>query len=84
MRCLVYFLLCILRTCLFELNFRYSPEYVKEYIEGSKPMFSVGEYWDNCEYSPTDSSLNYNQGSENCNKQKSIAQRTILFFSHVM
>ncbi|XP_078163645.1 alpha-amylase-like 2 isoform X1 [Carex rostrata] len=39
----------------------YSPKYVKEYIEGSKPMFSVGEYWDNCEYSPTDCSLNYNQ-----------------------
>ncbi|KAJ4759323.1 Alpha-amylase [Rhynchospora pubera] len=41
----------------------YSPEFVKEYVEKSKPMFSVGEYWDNCEYSPTDSSLNYNQDS---------------------
>ncbi|KAJ3706802.1 hypothetical protein LUZ61_010507 [Rhynchospora tenuis] len=39
----------------------YSPEFVKEYIEESKPMFSVGEYWDSCEYSPTDNSLNYNQ-----------------------
>lgn len=79
MWCLVYFLLRILRTCLFEINCRYSPKYVKEYIEGSKPMFSVGEYWDNCEYSPTDCSLNYNQGSNNCNKQKSIAQQYYSF-----
>jgi alpha-amylase len=35
---------------------------VKEYIEESKPLFAVGEYWDSCEYSPPDYRLNYNQG----------------------
>ncbi|XP_028067942.1 probable alpha-amylase 2 isoform X2 [Camellia sinensis] len=28
----------------------YSAKYVKEYIEGAKPVFSVGEYWDSCNY----------------------------------
>ncbi|KAF5202041.1 Alpha-amylase 3 protein, partial [Thalictrum thalictroides] len=37
----------------------YAPKYVKEYIEGSKPIFSVGEYWDSCNYSGT--KLEYNQ-----------------------
>jgi hypothetical protein len=45
------------------LNCRYSPKFVKEYVEESKPMFSVGEYWDSCEY--TDGTLNYNQGEKN-------------------
>lgn len=39
---------------------RFSPKYVKEYIEGAKPVFSVGEYWDTCNY--MGSSLDYNQG----------------------
>ncbi|KAF5206143.1 Alpha-amylase, partial [Thalictrum thalictroides] len=39
----------------------YAPKYVKEYIEGSKPIFSVGEYWDSCNYSGT--KLEYNQDS---------------------
>lgn len=39
---------------------RYSAKYVKEYIEGSKPAFCVGEYWDSCSYNGT--YLNYNQG----------------------
>ncbi|PNY07594.1 putative alpha-amylase 2-like protein [Trifolium pratense] len=39
----------------------YSPKYVKEYIEGAKPLFSVGEYWDTCNYKG--SSLDYNQDS---------------------
>jgi alpha-amylase len=40
--------------------FSYSPKYVKEYIQGAKPLFSVGEYWDTCNYKG--SSLDYNQG----------------------
>ncbi|KAI5392691.1 probable alpha-amylase 2 [Lathyrus oleraceus] len=39
----------------------FSPKYVKEYIEGAKPVFSVGEYWDTCNY--VGSSLDYNQDS---------------------
>ncbi|KAF2324746.1 hypothetical protein GH714_016604 [Hevea brasiliensis] len=39
----------------------YSPKYVKEYIEGAKPIFSVGEYWDSCNYSGF--YLEYNQDS---------------------
>ncbi|KAL5577012.1 hypothetical protein UlMin_018711 [Ulmus minor] len=37
----------------------YSAKYVKEYIEGAKPLFSVGECWDSCNYNG--SSLDYNQ-----------------------
>jgi hypothetical protein len=33
---------------------------VKEYIEGAKPIFSVGEYWDSCNYNGH--FLEYNQG----------------------
>ncbi|XP_012449177.1 probable alpha-amylase 2 isoform X1 [Gossypium raimondii] len=39
----------------------YSAKYVKEYIEAAKPIFSVGEYWDSCNYSG--SVLEYNQDS---------------------
>ncbi|EAY93980.1 hypothetical protein OsI_15756 [Oryza sativa Indica Group] len=39
----------------------YAAKFVKEYIEQSKPLFAVGEYWDSCEYSPPDYRLNYNQ-----------------------
>ncbi|GKD48762.1 probable alpha-amylase 2 [Tanacetum coccineum] len=39
----------------------YSAKYVKEYIEGAKPIFSVGEYWDTCNYKGT--YLDYNQGA---------------------
>ncbi|KAM7252891.1 hypothetical protein ACFE04_025509 [Oxalis oulophora] len=39
----------------------YAAKYVKGYIEGAKPMFSVGEYWDSCNY--TDTVLDYNQDS---------------------
>lgn len=36
----------------------YAAKYVKEYVEGSKPLFSIGEYWDSCSYS---SGLEHNQ-----------------------
>lgn len=39
----------------------YSAKYVNEYIEGAKPIFSVGEYWDSCNYNG--SFLEYNQDS---------------------
>ncbi|CAI9116997.1 OLC1v1018307C4 [Oldenlandia corymbosa var. corymbosa] len=39
----------------------YAPKYVKEYIEGARPIFSVGEYWDSCKYNG--SYLDYNQDS---------------------
>ncbi|XP_076934755.1 putative alpha-amylase 2 [Bidens hawaiensis] len=39
----------------------YSAKYVKEYIEGAKPIFCVGEYWDSCNYNGT--YLDYNQDS---------------------
>ncbi|KAG5542843.1 hypothetical protein RHGRI_015812 [Rhododendron griersonianum] len=39
----------------------YSAQYVKEYIEGAKPLFSVGEWWDSCNY--TGHHLEYNQDS---------------------
>ena len=45
----------------FELH-RYNPKFVKEYVEESKPVFSVGEYWDSCNYVAPDSRLDYNQG----------------------
>lgn len=35
---------------------------MKEYVEESKPVFSVGEYWDNCTYNTSDYRLDYNQG----------------------
>ncbi|PRQ24289.1 putative glycosidase [Rosa chinensis] len=38
----------------------YAAKYVKEYIEGAKPIFSVGEYWDSCNYNGH--GLDYNQG----------------------
>lgn len=41
-------------------SFSYSAKYVKEYIEGAKPIFCVGEYWDSCNYNGN--GLNYNQG----------------------
>ncbi|KAB1203594.1 putative alpha-amylase 2 [Morella rubra] len=39
----------------------YSAKYVKEYIEGAKPIFCVGEYWDSCNYHGH--GLDYNQDS---------------------
>ncbi|GAA0152790.1 hypothetical protein Leryth_010649 [Lithospermum erythrorhizon] len=39
----------------------YSSKYMKEYIEAAKPVFSVGEYWDSCNY--RGSYLDYNQDS---------------------
>ncbi|KAL6506648.1 putative alpha-amylase 2 [Orobanche hederae] len=39
----------------------YSPKYVKEYIDGSKPVFAVGEFWDSCNYKG--GYLEYNQDS---------------------
>ncbi|XP_060199892.1 probable alpha-amylase 2 isoform X2 [Lycium barbarum] len=39
----------------------YASKYVKEYIEGAKPIFSVGEYWDTCNYKGR--YLDYNQDS---------------------
>ncbi|XP_020261766.1 probable alpha-amylase 2 isoform X2 [Asparagus officinalis] len=41
----------------------YAAKFVKEYVEESKPVFSVGEYWDDCAYSPSDSRLEYDQDS---------------------
>ncbi|XP_050943744.1 probable alpha-amylase 2 isoform X2 [Cucumis melo] len=37
----------------------FSAKFVKEYIEAAKPMFSIGEYWDSCNYNGHD--LDYNQ-----------------------
>ncbi|KAL6511911.1 putative alpha-amylase 2 [Orobanche gracilis] len=39
----------------------YSPKYVKEYIDGAKPVFAVGEFWDSCNYKG--GYLEYNQDS---------------------
>ncbi|KAL2645486.1 hypothetical protein R1flu_013073 [Riccia fluitans] len=39
----------------------YSPSFVKEYIEASDPVFSVGEFWDTCNYHLT--YLDYDQDS---------------------
>lgn len=47
----------------FDFTKGYAAKFVKEYIEESKPLFAVGEYWDSCEYSPPDYRLNYNQGN---------------------
>lgn len=41
----------------------FAAKFVKEYIEAAKPMFSVGEYWDSCNYSPPSYHLDYNQDS---------------------
>ena len=38
----------------------YSAQYVKEYIGAAKPLFSVGECWDSCNYNGH--GLDYNQG----------------------
>ncbi|KAM7259897.1 hypothetical protein ACFE04_015638 [Oxalis oulophora] len=48
-------------NCLFKFNNLYAAKYVKGYIEGAKPIFSVGEYWDSCKYNGT--ILEYNQDS---------------------
>ncbi|KAK4348960.1 hypothetical protein RND71_031715 [Anisodus tanguticus] len=45
----------------FDFSKGYASKYVKEYIEEAKPMFSVGEYWDTCNYKG--SYLDYNQDS---------------------
>lgn len=39
----------------------YDPQYVKEYIEDSRPTFAVGEYWDDCAYIPNTPRLEPNQ-----------------------
>ncbi|KAG2390493.1 alpha-amylase 2 [Vigna angularis] len=39
----------------------FSAKYVKEYIEGANPLFSIGEYCDDCNYQH--SYLDYNQES---------------------
>uniref|UniRef100_A0A7N0U341 Alpha-amylase n=1 Tax=Kalanchoe fedtschenkoi TaxID=63787 RepID=A0A7N0U341_KALFE len=39
----------------------YAAKYVKEYIEEARPVFSVGEYWDSCNYNG--SYLEHNQDS---------------------
>lgn len=44
------------------LIFSYAPKFVKEYVEEAKPIFSVGEYWDTCNYCPPDYRLDSNQG----------------------
>nr|QED40920.1 alpha amylase a3 [Agave tequilana] len=41
----------------------YAAEFVKEYVEESEPVFSVGEYWDDCTYSFPDYRLDYDQDS---------------------
>lgn len=41
----------------------YSAQYVKEYIGAAKPLFSVGECWDSCNYNGH--GLDYNQGFHN-------------------
>jgi len=44
----------------------YAAKFVKEYVEESEPVFSVGEYWDDCTYSFPDYRLDYNQGNRIC------------------
>ncbi|MQM09744.1 hypothetical protein Taro_042619, partial [Colocasia esculenta] len=39
----------------------YAPKFIKEYVEESRPIFSVGEYWDSCNYSAPNNRLDYNQ-----------------------
>ncbi|KAJ0969825.1 hypothetical protein J5N97_022702 [Dioscorea zingiberensis] len=39
----------------------YGAKFVKVYVEESKPLFSIGEYWDSCSYSPPTFRLDYNQ-----------------------
>jgi len=59
---LEYWIFCIsFLSCYIPLIYRFSAKYVREYIEGAKPLFSVGEYWDTCNYKG--SSLDYNQGT---------------------
>ncbi|CAL9154333.1 unnamed protein product [Musa hybrid cultivar] len=41
----------------------YDPKFVKEYVEESEPVFSVGEYWDSCNYVAPDYRLDDNQDS---------------------
>ncbi|XP_058098409.1 probable alpha-amylase 2 isoform X2 [Magnolia sinica] len=40
----------------------YAAKFVKEYVEEAKPIFSVGEYWDTCNYT-AGPRLDYNQDS---------------------
>ncbi|URD97910.1 Alpha-amylase C-terminal beta-sheet domain [Musa troglodytarum] len=47
----------------FDFAKEYDPKFVKEYVEESKPVFSVGEYWDSCNYAGPDYRLDYNQDS---------------------
>lgn len=48
----------LLLSLMFKLS--YSAKFVKEYIEAAKPIFSIGEYWDSCNYNGND--LDHNQG----------------------
>lgn len=65
---IIQWLIWLLRTVRFQdLRFDfakgYSAKFVKEYVEESKPAFSLGEYWDNCSYSTPENQLDYNQDS---------------------
>ncbi|PRQ20331.1 putative glycosidase [Rosa chinensis] len=55
-----YIALLLTLFCVFEYSISYAAKYVKEYIEGAKPIFSVGKYWDSCNYNGH--GLDYNQG----------------------
>ncbi|KAG6435299.1 hypothetical protein SASPL_100169 [Salvia splendens] len=59
----------------------YSPQYVKEYIEGAKPIFSVGEHWDSCNYKGT--YLEYNQGIRFLHRYTSNSLLRILMQSSI-
>jgi alpha-amylase len=41
---------------------RYSPRFVKAYVEASKPRLAIGEYWDSCKYTGPKYILDYDQG----------------------
>lgn len=41
----------------------YKPDFVKGYIQAASPDFSVGEYWDACNYVDDGTQLDYNQDS---------------------
>lgn len=63
--CITYFAFgAAFNSVFFFLSFcdSYSPKFVKEYVEQSKPIFSVGEFWDSCNYPAPTHRLDYNQG----------------------
>lgn len=59
-------LCCAAGFFLFWRDFRYSPEFAREYLESVRPDLAIGEFWTDCNYSGEEGEeheLDYDQGA---------------------